>query len=293
MLDQLANGILLGAIISITSIGLSLIFSVTNTLNFAHGEMVTLGGMLAVFFSSAALGLPLWLALPAAVLSGVVLGLLLDLSVFKPMRRAGVGGITMLVTTLGLSLILRYVILAVAGPDPEALPLPAQRVGSYLGLALTPLGAVVIIATLVVLTAVALFLLKSTTGTSMRAVSNNRTLAAASGINVERVIFTTWGLGGGLAALGGVMLVLTQLVYWDMGAHLLLLMFAGIIVGGLGSAFGAMAGGFLVGIVTQLSVGLPYIRDHTDLKLAVALGVMTVVLLARPQGILGRKARLS
>lgn len=293
MLDQLANGILLGAIISITSIGLSLIFSITNTLNFAHGEMVTLGGMLAVYFSGAALGLPLWVALPAAVVTGVVLGLLLDLTVFRPMRKAGVGGITMLVTTLGLSLILRYVILAVAGPGPKALRLPSQRVGSYLGLALTPLGALVIVLTLVVLTGVGLFLLKSTTGTSMRAVSNNRALAAASGINVERIMLLTWGIGGGLAALGGVMLALTQLVYWDVGAHLLLLMFAGIIVGGLGSAFGAMAGGFLIGIVTQVSVGLPYIRDHTDLKLAVALGVMIVVLLVRPQGILGRKGRLS
>lgn len=293
MLDQLANGILLGAIISITSIGLALIFSVNSTLNFAHGDMVTLGGMLAVFFSGVGLGLPLWLALPGAVACGVAVGLLLDMSVFKPMRRAGVGGITLLVTTLGLSLVLRYVILAVSGPAPRALPVPSQRVVSYLGLGLTPVAAAVILATLAVLTAVGLFLLKSTTGTSMRAVANNRLLASASGINVERIVFITWGIGGGLAALGGVMLSLTQLVFWDMGSQLLLLMFAGIIVGGLGNAFGAMVGGFLIGIVAQLSVGLPYIRDHTDLKLAVALAVMILVLLARPQGILGRKARLS
>jgi branched-chain amino acid transport system permease protein len=293
MLDQLANGLLLGAVIAVTSIGLSLIFSVTNTLNFAHGDLVTTGGMIAVLLSGSAVGLPLWLALPGAVLAGVALGLVLDLSVFKPMRRAGVGGITMLVTTLGLALVVRYVILALAGPDPEGLPLPRQHVTSILGLRLTPLAAAVIVASVLLLVAVALFLLKSTTGTSMRAVSNNRALAAASGIDVERVTLVTWGMGGGLAAVGGVMLALTQLVYWDMGSQLLLLMFAGIILGGLGSAFGAMAGGFVVGVVTQLAVALPYVRDHTDLKLAVTLAVMTLVLLARPQGILGRKARLS
>ena len=293
MLDQLGNGILLGAIIAITSLGLSLVFSVTKTLNFAHGDMVTVGGVLTVFLSSNAVGLPLWLSAIAAVLFGAFLGFVLDLALFRPMRHKGVGGVTMLVTTIGLALIVRYVLLAFFGPQPGSLALPSQTVTSYFGLQLTPVSLYVIIVSLVILVLVALFLRRSTMGISMRAISSNRDLASASGVNVDRLTLVTWAFGGGLAAVGGVMLAFTQLVYWDMGTQLLLLMFAGIIVGGVGNPFGAMAGGFLVGVVTQLSVALPFVREHTDLKLVISLAIITLVLLARPQGLLTRKERIS
>jgi neutral amino acid transport system permease protein len=292
MLDQLANGILLGAIIAITSVGLSLIFSVTRTFNFAHGDMVTLGAMLLVLLTHG-LGLPVWLGILVVVPVGAAFGGLLDVTLFRPMRRAGVGGITMLVATLGLSLLLRYGMLAIAGPEPRALPLPTQKVHQVLGMAFTPMAMVVIVSTVILLAAFGLFLNRSTLGTTLRAVSNNRALASASGIDVQRTMLATWTISGGLAAVGGVMLGLTQLVYWDMGFQLLLLIFAGVIAGGLGTAYGAMAGGFFIGIVTQMSVGMPYIRDHVDLKLAVALAVMVVVLLVRPQGLLGRRVRVS
>lgn len=292
MLDQLANGILLGAVIAMTSVGLSLIFSVTGSFNFAHGDLVTLGAMMTVLFATA-LSVPVWLAIILAVAAGALIGLILDRAMFRPMRRAGVGGITTLVATLGLSLIARYAILAVGGPEPKALPIPAQRVTSFFGLGFTPMALVVIISTIVILVGFGLFLTKSTLGTAMRAVASNKTLAAASGINIERIISVTWVIGGALAAVGGVMLALTQLVYWDMGFQLLLLMFAGVIVGGLGSPFGAIVGGFVIGLITQLSVTLPYIKDHNDLKIAVALLVMVIVLFLRPQGLLGRRARLS
>jgi neutral amino acid transport system permease protein len=292
VLDQLANGILLGAVIAMTSVGLSLIFSVTGSFNFAHGDLVTLGAMMTVLFATA-LSVPVWLAIILAVAAGALIGLILDRAMFRPMRRAGVGGITTLVATLGLSLIARYAILAVGGPEPKALPIPAQRVTSFFGLGFTPMALVVIISTIVILVGFGLFLTKSTLGTAMRAVASNKTLAAASGINIERIISVTWVIGGALAAVGGVMLALTQLVYWDMGFQLLLLMFAGVIVGGLGSPFGAIVGGFVIGLITQLSVTLPYIKDHNDLKIAVALLVMVIVLFLRPQGLLGRRARLS
>lgn len=292
MLDQLANGILLGAIIAITSVGLSLVFSVTRAFNFAHGDMVTLGAMLMVFLTQG-LGLPVWLGVVVVVPIGAVFGGFLDIALFRPMRRAGVGGITMLVATLGLSLLLRYGMLAVAGPEPRSLPLPTQHVRQVLGMAFTPMAMVVIVSTIVLLAVFGLFLNRSTLGTTMRAVANNRALASASGIDVQRTMLATWAISGGLAAVGGVMLGLTQLVYWDMGFQLLLLIFAGVIAGGLGTAYGAMAGGFFIGVVTQMSVALPYFRDHVDLKLAVALSVMIVVLLVRPQGLLGRRVRVS
>lgn len=293
MIDQLGNGLLLGAIIAITSVGLSLVFGVTNVFSFAHGDLVTLGAVLAVVTSTGALGLPVWAAAIVAVAAGAAIGAGLELSLFRPLRRRGVGGVAMLVTTLALSLIIRYGLLTWIGPDPQALPIPPQQVHSYAGLRLTPMALFVIIASVLILVLLGVFLLRSRLGTAMRAVSNNRTLAAASGINVDRIMLVTWALGTGLATLGGVMAALTQLVSWDMGAQILLLMFAGVILGGLGSPFGAMAGGFVIGVAAQLSVALPALRDHNDLKYAVALAVMTLVLLVRPQGLLGRKARLS
>jgi len=292
VLDQLANGILFGAIIAMTSVGLSLIFNVAGAFNFAHGDLVTLGSMMAVLFATT-VGLPVWLSIVLAVVAGGAAGLLLDFTVFRPLRRAGAGGITLLVTTLGLALIIRYAILAVAGPEAKALPLPPQHVTPYFGLRFTPLALVVIVSTIVILIAFGILLAKSRLGVAMRAVASNGTLAAASGVDIERIITITWVLGGALAATGGVMLALTQLVYWDMGFQLLLLMFAGIIVGGLGSPFGAMLGGFVIGLIAQLAVTLPYVREHNDLKISVALLVLVAVLLLRPQGILGRKARLS
>ncbi|MGW3809308.1 branched-chain amino acid ABC transporter permease [Micromonospora sp. NPDC005113] len=293
MLDQFSNGLLLGAILAITCLGLSLLFSVTNSFSFAHGDMVTFGAVVAVALPAVATGLPVWVAILLAWVAGAGLGAGLDRLLFRRMRRRGVGGITFLVTTLGLSLILRYLILAVVGPSPMALPLPPQQVQSFLGLRLTPMAVTAIVISLLVLVAVALFLLFTPAGITMRAVAGNPTLAAASGISVDRVINLAWAMSGALAALGGTMMALTQLVYWDMGAQILLLMFAAMILGGLGRPFGAMLGGFVIGVLTQLSVTLPYVRDHVDLKIAVAMAVMVLVLLVRPQGILGRLERAS
>lgn len=293
MIEQLSNGVLLGAVLAISSLGLSLLFSVTNSFSFAHGDLVTVGAIVAVVLSGSAVGLPIWLAILLACAAGLGLGFVLDRVMFRPMRRKGVGGITLLVTTLGLAFIVRYVILALIGPGPRALPLRPQRVQSYLGLQLTPASALAIVLSLAVLVLVGLFLLRTPLGISMRAVANNPQLAMASGISVDRIAGIAWGLSCGLAAFAGTIMALTQLVYWDMGFHLLLLIFASVILGGLGTAFGAMVGGFLIGIVTQLSVTLPFVRDHVDLKIAVGLAVMALFLLLRPQGLMGRAVRAS
>jgi neutral amino acid transport system permease protein len=121
----------------------------------------------------------------------------------------------------------------------------------------------------------------------MRAVSDNADLAESSGIDVNRVILVVWLVGGGLAALGGVFYGLTQAVYWDMGFNLLLLMFAGVILGGLGSAYGAVIGSLVVGLIAQLST----LWFPIELQYAWALIVLILVLLVRPQGILGRTER--
>jgi branched-chain amino acid transport system permease protein len=141
---------------------------------------------------------------------------------------------------------------------------------------------------LIVLIAVALMLQRTTIGKAMRAVSDNRDLAASSGIDVDRVIVFVWALGGGLAALGGVLFALNERIRFDSGFALLLLMFAGITLGGLGTAYGALVGAFVLGLFVQIST----LWIPSELKNAGALAVLALVLLVRPQGILGRAERI-
>jgi branched-chain amino acid transport system permease protein len=147
--------------------------------------------------------------------------------------------------------------------------------------------------TALILIGVGIFLTKTRLGTAMRAISDNEDLAESSGIDSAGVYVATWSLGVSLAFAGGILQGIVTNVSWTMGFFLLLLMFAAVIVGGIGNPFGAMVGGFVIGFVITLSTALPVISDHPDLRFAVALFVMIVVLLFRPQGILGSKERVS
>ncbi len=153
---------------------------------------------------------------------------------------------------------------------------------------IAPRDLVITVLSLLVLAGVALMLQRTRTGKAIRAVSDNRDLAESSGIDVSRVILNVWLLAGGLAALGGVFFGLAQLVSWDMGFRLLLLMFAAVILGGLGTAYGVIAGSLVVGIVAQVST----IWFPVELQNAWALLVLILVLLVRPQGIFGQRERV-
>jgi neutral amino acid transport system permease protein len=259
MTAQLSNGVVLGSLIAVTSLGLSLVFGVTGLINFAHGELVTLGAIVTLVGSSAAaadphgLGLPILAAALLAVVACGVLGGGMELVLFRPLRRRGVGELAALVITFGLALVLRHLMLIWVGPRPHQLPLDAQRHTSVLFLEMTPRDGLVVLLSLACMIGVGLFLARSRTGTAMRALAENRELAQASGIDVDRVVLLTWFLGGALAAIGGILFGLTAQVTWNMGLELFLFMLVAVIVGGIGTAFGAMAGGLLTGIVSQLA----------------------------------------
>jgi neutral amino acid transport system permease protein len=284
-------GIKFGAIIAITAIGLSLIFGTTNLINFAHGEMVTIGAMAAFFLNAATLG-PGWDLIPSAliaILIGALVGAALERGLWRPLRLRGTGRIQLFIISIGLSLFLRHILLVIFGSRPRPYTDYVIQQAVVLGpIAITPRDMVITLLALVVLVAVGLMLLRTRIGKAMRAVSDDRELAEASGVNASQVDLYVWILGGGLAALGGVLFGLSEIVAWDMGFRLLLLMFAAVILGGLGSAFGAMAGGMLVGLVAQLSTGY----FPVELQNAWALGVLILVLLVRPQGIFGRAERV-
>jgi neutral amino acid transport system permease protein len=304
---QLAlNGVRLGLILAMCSVGLSLIFGTTGLTNFAHGEMVTFGGMMAYLFNVTGLGflsflsfLPLiddrgrfqiFLAAPIAIVLGGLFGVLLDWGIFRRLRKRGIGLITQLVVTVGLSIMLRNMFLFQFGGRTKPLrdytlqPDPI-RIGSV---TITPRDLVITILSFVVLVVVALALQRTRLGKATRAVSDNSELASSTGIDSQKVIRLVWFLGGGLAALGGVFRGMTEQVGFEMGSNLLFLMFAGITLGGLGSAFGALLGGFLVGLFVELAT----LVVPTELKNTPALIVLILVLLLRPQGILGKAQRV-
>ncbi|GAA3743700.1 branched-chain amino acid ABC transporter permease [Salinactinospora qingdaonensis] len=289
---QLAlEGVIYGLIIAISSVGLSLIFGTTRMINFANGEMVTFGAMMALLFSTIGIfdSIPLVAATVVAVVLGAGLGAGLDRFIWRPLRRRNVALIQMFIVSIGLSLLLRHLFLVIFGADRQTYDEYELQDSLTLGaLAITPRDLTLVLLAILVLVGVGLMLQFTRIGKAMRAVSDNRDLAESSGIDVERVTLYVWTLGGALAALGGVFAGLNQIVHWQMGFHLLLLMFAAVILGGLGTAYGAMAGGLVIGLVAQLST----LWFPPQLMNVWALAIMILVLLLRPQGIFGRRERV-
>jgi neutral amino acid transport system permease protein len=286
--QRVADGVRLGLVIAMCSVGLSLIFGTTGLTNFAHGELVTFGALVAWWLNS--WGLHIVLATPLAVAAGGLLGYALDRWGFAKLRKRGVGLISQMVITIGLSIMLKYFYLfRFEGRDQPYFDYTNQVGRRYGPIVITQRDLITMVLSLIVLVAVALTLQYTRLGKATRAVSDNVDLASATGINTSKVIRIIWVAAGCLAALGGIFRGLDEQVGWDMGTSLLFLMFAAITLGGLGSAYGALVGGFVVGLMVEMSTlfGVP-----TELKTVPALILLIVILLVRPQGILGRAQRV-
>jgi len=214
----------------------------------------------------------------------------LDAGLWRPLRKKGVGIVQLMIVSIGLSLALRYVFQYFIGGGTYQLPgAGAAEIKLFGSVALTVTDMVSMVVSVVVLLAVAWWLLKTRIGKATRAISDNSSLAAASGIDVDRVIRIVWILGSALAGLSGVLWAYFRPgIKWDMGAGILLLIFAAITLGGLGTAFGALVGSLVVGMLVEVST----LWIPSDLKYVGALVVLILVLLVRPQGILGRRERI-
>ncbi|MEN8239825.1 MAG: branched-chain amino acid ABC transporter permease, partial [Actinomycetota bacterium] len=300
------EGIKLGLFLGMGAIGLSLIFGTTGLVNFAHGELVGWGMLVAYFFNVMGFagvfgfmsgwpapfggGVNLIFATLFAIAGGIILGWSFDKLVFAPLRRRGSSLISQMVVTIGISLFLRYVYLfAFRGAPRFFADYTAQRDIPWIPVVdITPKDAITVILSVIVLVGVGLFLIRARMGKAMRAVADNRDLAESSGIDVQRVIRFVWILGGGLAGLGGVFIGLSEQVSWNIGFRILLLLFAAVVLGGLGTAYGALVGALLIGIGIQVST----LVVPTELKNVGALVVLILVLVVRPEGILGRKERV-
>lgn len=289
LLSRMVGGLNFGLLLGLASMGAALIYGTTRLSNFAHGEMVTWGAVITLVFTSF-WQLPLWAGIIAAVIGGAALGWALDAGIWKPLRQRGLGVVQLMIVSIGLSLALRYGLQYIIGGNTYQLPGASPEPIRFGPISLSYIDLVGMAVSIIVILGVAFFLTRTRTGKATRAISDNPQLAAASGIDVDKVIRIVWILAGTLAAISGILWAYFRPgVKWDMGMQMLLLMFCAITLGGLGSAIGALIGSIIVGLAVEVStlLGVP-----TDLKYASALVALIIILLVRPQGILGRKERL-
>jgi branched-subunit amino acid ABC-type transport system permease component len=281
-------GLVFGVLLALAALGANLIYGTTGLSNFSHGELVTLGGMTA-FMAVQWWDLPLWLAIVISTAAGGVMGWLLNRVLFGPLRRRGVGITQQMIVTIGLSLAMLSSFLFFFGARPAPIVSGISQRMQIGPVQISGQSLVSVGIALVVLAAVAFVLARTRLGRATRAVSDNPALAAATGIKVESVVSRVWIVSAALASLGGVLLALyLNTTRFNFGSTLLLLMFAAITLGGLGSPLGAVLGALVIGLVVELST----LVMPSDMRYASALVILILVLLLRPQGILGRAERI-
>ena len=284
----LSNGLRFGLILGLASLGLSLIFGTIGLVNFSHGELVAFGAISAWYLNvSGRLDL-VWAGLAAVLLAGLF-GWVQDRGFWRPLRNRGTGLVPMMIISVGVLLFLRFLYLFIFGGERQQyrqyVIQPAMAVGPFRW---APRDIAIMVIALACMVVVALVLLRTRAGKAVRAVSDNPALAASSGIYVDRVVTNVWVVGAALAGLAGVLFGLIQSVDYLMGLRVLLLIFAAVVLGGLGTAWGAMLGGIVVGVFIELST----LVVPSELKSAGALAILIIVLLIRPQGLLGRPERV-
>jgi neutral amino acid transport system permease protein len=277
------NGLVSGAYFALGAAGLTLVYGVLKLVNFAHGEFLTFGAYMAIVARSA-FGFPLGLALPFAFVTTALLALAIEMVMWRPMRRKGAGVMQLLLMALGLAFVIRNVIQLIAGTEVRQLGANVTSSVTFHGLHIGRTELWVVILAFAVLVALATMLSRTRLGMHIRALSDNPELAATTGLDTDRIIVYTWVLAGGLAGLAGVVYGASiGVITPNLGFGIVLSIFAAVIVGGIGDAYGALAGGVLIGLVQEWST----LVVPVNLKVAVGFGAMILVLILRPQGIFG------
>ena len=289
LIQSSASGLRLGLLLALASVGLSLIYGTTGLSNFAHAEQVTLGGMIGYGLINVQ-GMNLWLGGVLVVVICGASGWLQDRVMWQPLRRRGLGLTQLMIVTIGLSLALQYSFQYFVGARTVRVLVENPTVNKIGPITLTNQSYVAMAISLVVLAGVGFALLRTRIGRATRAVSDNPALAAASGIDVDKVIRLVWTVAAALAGLSGLLYALvTNGIKWDSGLQILLLLFAAVTLGGLGTAFGALIGSLVIGLVVELA---PVLGMPGDFKYATALLILILLLLVRPQGLLGKAQRV-
>lgn len=286
-LQTTINGVASGSIYALGAIGLSLVYAILKLVNFAHGDFMTLGGY-AAFAVNVSMGLPLWVAIVAAMVAIAVVGLITEALIWRPMRKRGAGIMQLLLLSIGLAFVVRNLILFFWSGDSRKLRIDDTKVYNVGSVHISLLQLIVIVIAAIALVATAWMLKATYIGKSMRALSDSFDLAEVSGIDTKRVVTYTWLIGGGLAGLAGALAaIFSNNLTPNTGWILLLGIFAAIILGGIGNPFGALVGGLALGLVQEWST----IVIAPTYKEAIGFIVLIVALLFRPNGLLGHATR--
>jgi branched-chain amino acid transport system permease protein len=277
------NGLTLGAIYALGAVGLTLVYGILKLVNFAHGDFLTFGAYMA-YLVNVTWGLPLVVAVFWAMVTTAVLGIFLEKAMWGPMRAKGAGMLQLLLMAIGLALVIRYVIQFIWSTELRQLDVNRTETVEFLGLSIGRTNLIVIIVGFAVLIGTGMMLRYTLLGKRMRALSDNLDLAETSGIDTSRVILWTWVFAAGFAGLAGVLAGAVTQVQPELGFELLLPIFAAVVMGGIGNAYGALAGGIVLGLVIEWST----LFIDARWKTAIGFVVLILVLIVRPQGIFGR-----
>ncbi len=278
LVQLLFYGLVLGSIIALGAIGVSLTFGILGFANFSHGDLMALGAYVA-FTVYTQLTLPFWLAFPVALVATAGVAVAIDRTIYRRFRQSP--PVILLISSFGMALILRSLIQLGWGPATVRYDTDLVIAERFMGLRYQDRQLWIIAGAVVLVIVVHLFLTRTKAGKAMRAMADNATLARLSGIDTERVVLWTWLLGGGLAAAAGIFLGLDTRLQPEMGWFLLLAIFAAAILGGIGKPYGAIAGGYVIGIVMEMAtLVLP-----TEYAPVVPFAILVAMLIWRPTGL--------
>ena len=277
------NGLSLGSVYALGAVGLTLVYGILKLVNFAHGEFLTFGAYMA-FLVSVTWGAPFVLGLLFAIAATAALGVAFERIMWGPMRARKAGLLQLLLMAIGLAFLLQNTIQFIWGTQVRSLDVNVTDTVDFLGLRIGQTDLLVIVIGFVTLLVIGAMLRYTLLGKRMRALSDNFDLAETSGVDTSRVVLYTWVFAGGLAGLAGVLAGAVTTVKPQMGFELLLPIFAAVILGGIGDAFGALAGGIVLGLVIEWST----LVIEPRWKISVGFAVLILVLFIRPQGIFGR-----
>jgi branched-chain amino acid transport system permease protein/neutral amino acid transport system permease protein len=284
MLQLVLNGIVTGSILVLGAIGLTLTYGILRFANFAHGDIMTLGAYTALILVM--MNVPIIIAFPVAMAFTALVGILIDTILYRPLRKKG--SIVLLISSVGVALLLRNIVQIIWGPQMRYYSTEIQIAYILpLGLRIKPDQVMIILTASAFIVLLHLFLKKTRTGKAMRAMADNSDLARITGIDTDRIIMWTWGIGCALAAAAGILLGMEVQLRPFMGWDLLLPIFAAAILGGIGKPYGAMAGGIIIGLSQEISTAF----ISTAYKPAVSFVILILVLLVRPSGIFGKEER--
>ncbi|MEN3280572.1 MAG: branched-chain amino acid transport system permease protein [Solirubrobacteraceae bacterium] len=278
------NGLVSGSYYALGAVGLTLVYGILRLVNFAHGDMLTLGAYVAVGLTTG-LGTPYPVGVAGGVLATAAVGLFLEQRLFRPMRTRRAGTLQLILITIGLAFLIRNAIQFAVGSSPRAVAVDVTSTIEIAGIRIGTTEAIVVVVGLAAIAAVAALLRWTTLGKQMRALADDLQLAEATGIDTDRIITCTWLLAGGLAGLaGGLLAAAAGAITPVTGSFILLNLFAAVILGGIGDPRGALLGGLALGVVQEWST----LELGSRWKLAVGFALLILVLVARPQGILGK-----